>query len=225
MLGTSGNVFDSPLAPIDSSSTLYRAMLHSWNLNATDRYPVRASTVRPVARSEERNRDTKPTPRFATIPSTRNSLFPAEGAHPQNYMVHQRKLHFSELHFDKFPTPSTSSCWKISSKTQVSACFGSPSEAMLWIKEVEMVDPVDDLKSSHSIQWPTYFPNFEMLDAKIAPSLTNIIQNSNFKKRVNLAEQKPQLPDRFLCGRQALMRPFLIFQIYAGSLYRATIRF
>ena len=36
---------------------------------------------------------------------------------------------------------------------------------MLWIKEVEMVDSVDDLKSSRSIQGYIHVPNFEMLDA------------------------------------------------------------
>ena len=55
MLGTSGNVFGSPLAPIDSSSTPHGGVLHSWNLNATDGDPVRPSTERPVARSERRD--------------------------------------------------------------------------------------------------------------------------------------------------------------------------
>ena len=41
-----------------------------------------------------------------------------------------------------------------------------------------------------------------MLDAKIASSLKKIIPNSNFKKRVNSAEQKVQQDDRFLHGRQ-----------------------
>ena len=45
-----------------------------------------------------------------------------------------------------------------------------------------------------------------MLDAKIASALKKIIQNSYFQKKVNLAEQKAQLEDRFLRGRQiALM--------------------
>ena len=38
---------------------------------------------------------------------------------------------------------------------------------MLWIKEVEMVDSVDDLKSSCSVRG-IRMPNFEVLDAKIA---------------------------------------------------------
>ena len=50
------------------------------------------------------------------------------------------------------------------------------------VKEVEMVDSVDDLKSSRSIQG-THFPNSEMLDAKSASSLNKIIQNSYFKKK------------------------------------------
>ena len=129
-------------------------------------------------------------------------FFPAEGAYPQNYVVVQQKLQISELHFDNFPTPSTFSCWKIRFKTQVSACSVSPWEAMLWIKEVEMVDSVDDFKSSHSIRGYTHFPNFQMLDAKIASALNKIIQSSHFKKKVSLEEQKAQKEDRFLRGRQ-----------------------
>ena len=73
---------------------------------------------------------------------------------------------------------------------------------MLWIKEVEMVESVDDLKSSRSIQGCTHFPNFEMLDARIVSALNKIIQNSHFKKKVSLEEQKAQKEDRFLPGRQ-----------------------
>ena len=52
---------------------------------------MRPSTGRSVARSDERKRDTVPTPRFARRPSTRYSLSPAEGGCPQNYMVDQQK--------------------------------------------------------------------------------------------------------------------------------------
>ena len=52
---------------------------------------------------------------------------------------------------------------------------------MLWIKEVEMVDSLDDLKSSRSIASKD-FPNFEMLDVRVASALNKIIQNSHFKK-------------------------------------------
>ena len=38
---------------------------------------------------------------------------------------------------------------------------------------------------------------FEVLDAKIASALNKIIQNSQFKKKVSLEEQKAQKEDRF----------------------------
>ena len=41
---------------------------------------------------------------------------------------------------------------------------------MQWIKEVEMVDSVDDLRSSSSIRGIS-MPNFEVLDARNASAL------------------------------------------------------
>ena len=60
----------------------------------------------------------------------------------------------SDLHFDKFPNQATFACWKIRFKTEVCTCSQFPTEAMLWIKEVEMVESVDDQKSSPSIKGP-----------------------------------------------------------------------
>ena len=85
---------------------------------------------------------------------------------------------------------------------------------MLRIKEVEMFDSVDDFKTSRSIQGHTHFPNFEMLDATIASALNKIIQNSNFKKKVSVEEQKARKEDRFLRGRQ------IAYMIY--DYFRAT---
>ena len=72
---------------------------------------------------------------------------------------------------------------------------------MLWIKEVEMVDSVDDLMSSSSMRG-FQMPNFEVLDARIASALNRIIYNSHFKRRISLEERKAQKQDRFLRGRQ-----------------------
>ena len=83
-------------------------------------------------------------------------------------------LPFSDLLFDKFPTPATFACWKIRFKTEVCTCSQFPTEAMHWIKEVEMFDSVDDLMSSRTIRG-TQMPKFEVLDAKIAAALNTII--------------------------------------------------
>ena len=53
---------------------------------------------------------------------------------------------------------------------------------MQWIKEVEMVDSVDDLRSSSSIRGIS-MPNFQVLDSKTASALNRIIHNTHFKKK------------------------------------------
>ena len=73
---------------------------------------------------------------------------------------------------------------------------------MVWIKEVEMVDSVDELRSSSSTKWYFKCRIFEVLDAMIASALNKIIHNSHIKRRVSLEEQKAQKEDRFLRGRQ-----------------------
>ena len=78
---------------------------------------------------------------------------------------------------------------------------------MSWIKEMELGDSLDELKFLRSV-YGKDFPNFGMLDAKIASALNKIIQNSHFKKKVSLEEQKAQKEDRFLRGRQ------IAFMIY-----------
>ena len=72
---------------------------------------------------------------------------------------------------------------------------------MQWIKEVELVDSVDELRSSSSTRGIS-MPNFEVLDARIASALNKIIHNSHFKRKISLEEQKAQKEDRFLRGRQ-----------------------
>ena len=101
-------------------------------------------------------------------------------------------------------------CWKISFKIEVCTCSQFPTEAVQWIKEVEMVDSVDDLKSSSSIRGIS-MPNFEVLDARIASALNKIIHNSHFKRRISLEEQKAQKEDRFLRRRQIA---YLIYEYF-----------
>ena len=105
---------------------------------------------------------------------------------------------------------STNSLRKIRFKTEVCTCSQFPTEAMQWIKEVEMVDSVDDLRSSSSIRGIS-MQNFEVLDAKIASALHRIIHNTQFKRKVSLEEQKAQKQDRFLRGRQIA---YLIYESF-----------
>ena len=83
---------------------------------------------------------------------------------------------------------------------------------MLWLKDVEMVGSLEELKSSRSVSGKI-FPNFEMLDAKTASALHKIIQNSQFEKKVSLEEQKAPKEDRFLRGRQIAFMIYDYFRV------------
>ena len=104
-------------------------------------------------------------------PSAKDSVIFSGGDSSKNYGADQQRLQNSDLHFDKFPTPATFACWKIRFKTEVCTCSQFPTEAMQWIKEVEFVHSVDDLRSSSSTRGIS-MPNFEVLDARIASALT-----------------------------------------------------
>ena len=124
-------------------------------------------------------------------PAAKDSVIFSGGDSSKNYGADQQRLQISDLHFDKFPTPATFACWKIRFKTEVWTCSQFPTEAMQWIKEVELVDSVDELRSSSSIRGIS-MPNFEVLDARIASALNKIIHNSLFKRRISLEEQGPE---------------------------------
>ena len=189
--GISGNVFANPDA---SSSAPYSQELHQWNSSIEE--PLHSSTVEKSEKPEQ-NQDL----RCQSGPSAKDSVIFSGGDSSKNYGADQQRLQILDLHFYKFPTPATFACWKIRFKTEVCTCSQCPTEAMLWIKEVEMVDAVDDLRSSSSIRGIS-MPNFEVLDAKIASALNKIIHNSHFKRRISLEEQKAQKQDRFLRGKQ-----------------------
>ena len=189
--GMSGNVLANPHA---SSSAPYPQELNQWSTSIEE--PLHTSTAEKSERSEQ-NRDL----RFQSGPSARNSFEPKEGRSSKNYAADQQRLQISDLHFDKFPTPAMFACWKIRFKTEVCTCSQFPTGAMQWIKEVELVDSLDELRSSSSTRGIS-MPNFEVLDARIASALNKIIHNSHFKRRISLEEQKAQKQDRFLRGRQ-----------------------
>ena len=181
--GMSGNVFAHPQA--SSSSAPYPQGSNStWKKTIEE--PIHMSTVEKSERPE-RDQDL----RCQSRPSAKDSVIFSGGDHSKNYGADQQRLQTSDLHFDKFPTPATFACWKIRFKTEVCTCSQIPTEAMQWIKEVELVDSVDELRSSSSSRGIS-MPNFEVRDARIASALNKIIHNSHFKRKISLEEQKSQ---------------------------------
>ena len=198
--GISGNVFAIPVA---SFAAPYPQEMNPWSSGFSE--PIHSSTV-------EKNENQTPVQdqRCQSGPSAKDSVIFSGGDSSKNYGADRQRLQISDLHFDKLPTPATFACWKIGFKTEVCTCSQFPTEAMHWIKEVELVDSVDDLMSSSSIRG-IRMPNFEVLDAKIASALIRIIHNSHFKTRVSLEEQQAQKQDRFLRGRQIA---YLIYEYF-----------
>ena len=140
--GISGNVFANPVA---SSSAPCPQELNPWSSGRGE--PTHTLTV---------EKSEKQTPvqdqRCQSGQSAKSSVIPNEGDSSKNFGADQQRLQISDLHFDKFRTRATFACWKIRFKTEVCTCSQFPAEAMHWIKEVEMVDSVDDLRSSSSVR-------------------------------------------------------------------------
>ena len=189
--GISGNVFADPAA---SSTAPYPQELNPWSSRIEE--PLYSSTA-------EKNENQTPVQdqRCQSGQSAKNSVIFNGRDSSKNYVADQQRRQISDLHFVKFPTPAAFACWWIRFKTEVCTCSQFPTEAMHWIKEVEMVDSVDDIMSSSSIRG-IQIPNFEVLDERIASALNKIIHNSHFKRRISLEEQKAQKQDRLLRGRQ-----------------------
>ena len=173
--------------------------------SAAGQAPAPTSTGRLVAREDERKGSTIPMSTFARRPTTMNSFVPVDI--PQSSMVGHK-----DSRYRNFPTPSSFMCLMIRFRNLVTTCSDFPSEAMLWIKEVEMVDSMEEFKSSRSVAGNN-FTNFEMSDAKIASALNKIIQNSHFKKKVSLEEQIAQKEGQFLRGRQIAFMNYDYFRV------------
>ena len=136
-----GNVLANPVA---SSSAFYKQELNPWSSGRAE--PIRSSTA-----EENENQTPVQDQSCQSGQLAKSSVIPSEGDSLKNYGAHQQRLQISDLDFDRFPTPATFACWKIRFKTEVCTFSQFPTEAMHWITEVEMVDSVDELKSSSSV--------------------------------------------------------------------------
>ena len=126
-------VFGHKTRPAWDLTAPYPQELNPWRKTIEE--PIRMSTAEKSERPE-RDQDL----RCQSGPSAKDSVIFSGGDYPKNYGADQQRLQISDLHFDKFPTPATFACWKIRFKTEVCTCSQFPTEAMQWIKEVELVD-------------------------------------------------------------------------------------
>ena len=118
--------------PDASSSAPYPQELNPWSSGRDE--PIHSSTV---------EKSEKQTPvqdqRCQAGQSAKSSVISSEGdSQTNNDCRFQIFISTNSLH------PATFACWKIRFKTEVCTCSQFHTEATHWIKEVEMVDSVDD---------------------------------------------------------------------------------
>ena len=152
--------------------------------------PQAIETGTSFARDEERMKCTIPMPTFARRPPTMNSFLPYSKVCKSRNCNSTSSLHVPHFYVGRHDSKTKGLLVLIFPRRQ---CYGSKKWSWLiqWF----------DLMSSCSVRG-IRMPDFEVLDAKIASALNRIIQNSFFKKKVSLEEQKAQKEDRFLRGRR-----------------------
>ena len=92
--------------------------------------------------------------------------------------------------------------WKVNFRTEVCLRTADPQITMHWIQEVEIAKSIDELLTSSSIVGRTDFPDFDMLDVKIASALKRRLNTQlPFRKRVSVEEHHGQKHDRFSRGK------------------------
>ena len=133
--GKSGNVFADPVA---SSSAPHPQELNPWISGISE--PIHSSTA-----EKNENRTPVQDQRCQPGPSAKIQSSPVR-ENFQRIMGRPTTTADFRSSFRQIPyTGTTFACWKISVKTEVCTCSQFPTEAVHWIKEVEMVDSVDDL--------------------------------------------------------------------------------
>ena len=144
--GVQENVFGNQFSTFDSPKGFPQRSSSDNVQRNREAIPHQPKGKASLTSGDGQNYDTIPMPTFASRPLTASSALPMKLQ--QNYVVGQQRQQMSELQFDKFPTPASFLVWKTRFITQVSNGSDFPSEAMLWIKEVEMFDFLDELKPS-----------------------------------------------------------------------------
>ena len=157
--------------------------------------------------------------RSSTIPNqsqegVQGPLFRTGGTYSHNVVMDYPRYSILEMHLGKFPDFMEFQSWKVNFKTAVCASSQFPNKTTHWITEVEMAKSIDDLMTTRSITRRTDFPDYDLLDAKIAFVLNKLITNMHFRRRVCSEELLAQNQTRFSRGRQ------IAFMIYEH--FRAT---
>ena len=94
----------------------------------------------------------------------------------------------TEWHLGKNPDSMEFQSWKVNFTTEVCLRTADPQITMLWIKEVEIAESIDELVQSRSITGQLNFPDFDMLDAMIASALKKFSTRSQMSEKEQVSK-------------------------------------
>ena len=143
IMGTSGNVFERPLAQEGRSSAFFGG---SKNL-ASSSQELRPDITGTARRQEsemkrEPSNSSIPLPHFQRGGGMFNH---AGGTYSHSCMIDFPRFPMSELHLGTFPDSVEFQSWKVNFKSEVCSKSADPHLTMQWIKEVEIAKSIDDL--------------------------------------------------------------------------------
>ena len=188
--GTQGNALGNTHSTFDPPQTPYQGIFHFANSSATDANPS-AGKHRENCRGRRRtNRHHNSNAHYCK--KTANHELSLTSGNSQNSMVVQQRLKISELQFNKFQTLSSFSCWKI--KIQDRGEFSFRFSLGCCVMDQRSGDGrfIGRIKIFARI-----FQILSCSTRELLSALNRIIQNSHFKTKVSLEEQKAQKEDRF----------------------------
>ena len=81
------------------------------------------------------------------------------------------RILIAEQNLGNFLDPMEFQSWKVNLRTEVCLRTADPQITMLWIKEVEIAQSIEELMTSQSITERQDFRDYDMLDAMIASAL------------------------------------------------------
>ena len=145
--GSQENVFGNQFSTFCSSQNHHQGIDHGVahkTRKETESVPRAIGTGTSFARDDEQNKGTIRMPMFARR-FVDHEFVNTSGCFAGFYGWTAKTANIGTA-MRQVPAPSTFLCWKIRFKNQATSCSDFPSEAMLWIIEVEMVDSLDEFK-------------------------------------------------------------------------------
>ena len=155
-----GNVSERPLAQEGQSSTIFN---NSKNLasSSQDMRPDISETARRDTKRESLNTPTQ-SPHFQSGSGISDHT---GGTYSHVGMMYYPRVPITEWNLGKFPDSVEFQSSNLNFRTEVCMRTAEPQVTMLWIREVEVAESIDELVTSRSITGQHNFPGFDMLDA------------------------------------------------------------